>query len=70
MALSNKANSQFIHLSTKQNMLVGVNQTGEEETVAVEKHSAFVLQFIMTAFFGCEFESISKERLFVAKLAQ
>ena len=70
VALSNKANSQFIHLSTKQNMLVGVNQTGEEETVAVEKHSAFVLQFIMTAFFGCEFESISKERLFVAKLAQ
>lgn len=68
VALSNKANSQFIHLSTKQNMLVGVNQTGEEETVAVEKHSAFVLQFIMTAFFGCEFESISKERLFVAKL--
>lgn len=68
VALSNKANSNFIHLSTKQNMLVGVNQTGEEETVAVEKHAAFVLQFIMTAFFGCEFESISKERLFVAKL--
>lgn len=68
VALSNKANSPYIHLTTRQNMLVGVNQKGEEETVAVEKHAAFVLQFIMTAFFGCQFETISKERLLVTKL--
>ena len=68
VALANKANSPYIHLTTKQNMLVGVNQKGEEETVSVEKHEAFVLQFIMTAFFGCQFETISKERLLVAKL--
>lgn len=68
VALNNKADSKFLHLTTKQNMLVGVNQTGDEETVAVEKHEAFVLQFIMTAFFGCQFESINKERLFVAQL--
>lgn len=68
VALANKADSPYIHLTTKQNMLVGVNQKGEEETVAVEKHEAFVLQFIMTAFFGCQFETISKERLLVAKL--
>ena len=47
-------------------MLVGVNQQGEDETVAVEKHEAFRLQFIMTAFFGCQFESVSKERMLVA----
>ena len=68
VAVDNKADSQYIHLTTKQNMLVGVNQTGEEETVAVEKHEAFVLQFILTAFFGCQFETISKERLLVAQL--
>lgn len=68
VALANKANSPYIHLTTKQNMLVGVNQKGEEETVAVEKHEAFVLQFIMTAFFGCQFETISKERLLVTAL--
>ena len=51
-------------------MLVGVNQTGEEETVAVEKHEAFVLQFIMTAFFGCQFESISPERMLAIKLKE
>lgn len=70
VAVDNKAASNYIHLTTKQNMLIGVNQTGEEETVEVEKHEAFVLQFIMTAFFGCQFESISKERLLVAKLYQ
>jgi len=68
VALANKANSPYFHLTTKQNMLVGVNQKGEEETVAVEKHEAFVLQFILTAFFGCQFETISKERLLVVKL--
>lgn len=68
VALENKADSKFLHLTTKQNMLVGVNQTGEEETVAVEKHEAFVLQFIMTAFFGCQFESVSKERLLAIQL--
>ena len=68
VAIDNKAGSKFLHLTTKQNMLVGVNQTGEEETVAVEKHEAFVLQFIMTAFFGCQFESISPERMLAIKL--
>lgn len=66
VAVPNKAKSKFIHLTTKQNMLVGVNQQGEDETVAVEKHEAFRLQFIMTAFFGCQFESVSKERMLVA----
>lgn len=67
VALANKGGSDYIHLTTKNNMLVGVNQIGEDETVAVEKHKAFVLQFIMTMFFGCQFESISPERLLVAK---
>lgn len=70
VALPNKAGSKFIHLTTKQNMLVGVNQMGEEESVAVEKHEAFRLQFIMTMFFGCQFETISKERFLVAQLHQ
>lgn len=70
VALDNKVDSKFIHLTTKQNMLVGVNQTGEEETVSVEKHEAFVLQFIMTAFFGCQFESISPERLLAVQLKE
>lgn len=69
-ALPNKANSEFLHLTTRQNMLVGVNQMGEDETVSVEKHEAFVLQFIMTMFYGVEFESINKERMLVVGKAK
>lgn len=63
-----KSKSEFIQLTTKQNMLVGVNQEGEDEEMTVEKHEAFVLQFIATLFFGTQFESINPERLHVGKL--
>lgn len=68
--LFNKANSPYIHLSPAANMLVGVNQEGEEEDIRIEKHEAFVLQYIATMFFGVQFESISPERLLVGKLYQ
>lgn len=64
--VTNKSGSPYIHLTTKQNMLAGCNQEGEEENVAVEKHEAFRLLFVMTMFWGVEFETISKERLLVA----
>ena len=66
--LANKKGSGFIHLSTPGNMLIGVNQKGEEENITVEKHAAFVLQFIATMFFGVQFETISPERLLIGKL--
>ena len=68
VALPNKKNSPYIHLTTKGNMLVGVDQMSDVETITVEKHAAFVVQFIMAMFFGVQFESISPERLYVAKL--
>lgn len=66
--LYNKANSDYIHLSPASNMLVGFNQEGEDENITIEKHAAFVLQYIATMFFGVQFESISPERLLVGKL--
>lgn len=68
VALPNKKTSPYIHLTTKGNMLVGVDQMSDVETIGVEKHAAFSLQFVMAMFFGVQFESISPERLFVAKL--
>lgn len=68
VALSNKKTSPYIHLTTKGNMLVGVDQEGDEEKIGVEKHAAFILQFVMAMFFGVQFESISPERLLVGKL--
>ncbi|MBR2607137.1 MAG: hypothetical protein IKC70_04330 [Bacteroidaceae bacterium] len=66
--LANKKDSNYIHLSTASNMLVGVNQMGEEEQILVEKHAAFVLQFVATMFFGVQFETLSPERMLVGKL--
>jgi len=68
VALPNKKNSPYIHLTTKGNMLVGVDQMSDVETITIEKHAAFVVQFIMAMFFGVQFESVSPQRLLVAKL--
>jgi hypothetical protein len=68
VALANKKNSPFIQLTPQRNMLVGVNQTGEEENIEIARFKAFVLQFIATMFIGCEYESISKERLLMATI--
>ncbi len=66
--LSNKSGSPYIQLSTQENMLIGVDQESDLEKILIEKHAAFVLQFIVTMFFGVQYESISKERLLVGKL--
>ena len=66
--MPNKKSSPYIHLTTKKNMTIGCNQEGEEEKINVEKHAAFTLQFIMTMFFGVQFETLSPECLLVAKL--
>jgi hypothetical protein len=68
VALPNKKGSPYIHLTTKGNLLIGVDQISDVEKIDVEKHAAFVVQFVMAMFFGVQFETISPERLFVAKL--
>jgi len=65
----NKEGSKYIHVSMKQNMLICVDQMSDEESVAIEHFSAFTLNFVMTMFFGVQFESIDSRRLFVIELA-
>ena len=62
--LSNKKDAPFFELTTKSNMLVGVNEVNnnDAEQVKVEKYHPFKLDFIATKFFGTQFESINKER--------
>ena len=67
--LVGKKGSQFIHLSTKSNMVYGYGDGMDSEKIAIEKHHEFLLSFVATMYFGCQFETISKERLMVAKLA-
>ena len=67
--LVGKKGSQFIHLTTKSNMIYGYGDALDSEKIAIEKHHEFLLSFVATMFFGCQFEAINKERIMVAKLA-
>lgn len=67
--LSSKDGSSFIHLSTKENMLIGVDQMSDTEDIEIARFSAFTLEFIATMFFGVNFESIDPRRLLVIELA-
>lgn len=67
--LSNKAESNFIHISPKINMLVGYDQMSDAESVMVKEYEPFILSYIATMFFGVQFESIDKRRLKVVELA-
>lgn len=67
--LASKKNSSYIHLSTQGNMLYGYGDGLANENLAVEKYHEFLLSYISTMYFGVQFESISKERLYVAQLA-
>lgn len=60
--LYNKAESKFIHVTTKSNMLVGFDQMGDIESVMVKEYEPFILTYIATMFFGVQFESIDKRR--------
>ena len=67
--LVSKKGSPFIHLTTKSNMIYGYGDGLDSEKIAIEKHHEFLLSFVATMFFGCQFEAINKERLMVAKIA-
>ncbi len=52
--------SSHIFLTSKKNMLVGVDQESDKERVEINKcDNPKVVQFFMTAFFGVQFESIN-----------
>ncbi len=63
--LVNKKDAPFFQLTTRNNMLVGVNEanSGGEERITVEKHHPWKLDFTMTKFLGTQYESINKERI-------
>lgn len=68
--LISKAGSKFIHLTTKSNMLFGYGSGLADENVEIEKYHPFLVSYVATMYFGTQFESISPEALFVAKLAE
>lgn len=67
--LASKRNSKFIHVSPKSNMLVGVDQMSDYESVKVKEFKPDVLTMMIRMFFGCQFESVDARRLLVAETA-
>lgn len=67
--LYNKADSKFIHICPKSNMLVGYDQMGDIESIMVKEYEPFILTYIATMFFGVQFESIDKRRFKAVELS-
>lgn len=66
--LASKKGSDFIHLTTKGNMMYGYGAGLADENLTVEKYHPFKLDFVSTMYFGTQFETISPEKLLVGKL--
>ena len=65
----NKIGSKFMHVCPKTNMLIGYDQMGDMESVMVKEYEPFILSYIATMFFGCQFESIDKRRFMAIEMA-
>lgn len=68
LPLSAKANCNYIQLTTRENSMIGTGAGVAGESLDVDRFSPFVLTFSTALFFGCQYESISKERLCVATI--
>lgn len=67
--LPSKDGSDFIHVATKEEMLVGCDTMSDIEQVDVANYSAFVISFLMTMVFGVQFETLHPSRFTAVKLA-
>ena len=67
--LFNKADSKFIHICPKSNMLIGYDQMSDAESVMVKEYDPFILSYIATMFFGVQFESVDMRRFMAVELA-
>lgn len=62
--------SGHIFLSTKKNMLIGVDQISDTEKAIIrECDNPKVVQLFMTAYFGAQFESLNPKRLVAASFS-
>jgi hypothetical protein len=67
--LPNKKNSTYLQLTTKGNMVVGTGAGNDLEKLDVDRFNAFLITLSVAMVFGCQYETISPERLLIGKLA-
>ncbi len=63
-----KIDSKFIHVTPRENMLVGCDQLSDQESVRVANYSPDTLMMMMRMFFGVDFASIDKRMFFCAEI--
>lgn len=63
-----KSGSDFITISTRKNMLIGVDQESDAERVSVKDYAPDTLTLMMRMFFGTQFRTLHPSQLMVAKL--
>lgn len=66
--LASKKGSNFIQLTPRSNMLVGVDQMGNKEKINIDRFESFRLTLSAAMYFGTQYESISPEKLLIGKL--
>ena len=54
--LYNKADSKFMHVTTKSNMLVGFDQMSDIENAVVMAYDPFMLTYVAPMFFDVQFD--------------
>lgn len=66
--LPGKTNSPYLHLTTRENMVVGMDQPSDMDFVKVrEVENPNVLQFVLNALFGVQMRAVYKEKMMVAQ---
>lgn len=70
LPLSNKAESNFIHISPKENMLVGYDAATDIDNLKVREFDPDILTASLKMFFGTQIECVDRRRLMVAELAE
>lgn len=66
--LASKSGSGFIQITTKDNMIVGTGSGNDLEKLSVDRFSAFMVTLSSAILFGCQYDTISPEKLMVGKL--
>lgn len=67
LPLQSKTGSNFMHITTKSNLIVGVDQESDAERVTVKDYAPDTLTFMMRMFFGEQFRSIDPTQMLTVK---
>ena len=69
VVLSNMADSPYLKITTKPNLLLGTDINAQENHVGIQKYSSWELTFEYAAVYGAQIRTLAPEALLVGKLS-